>query len=74
MTEIKPFIKCIDYWPIQIPPEKLKVYEEMIADGQILKPRVIYNRSTGSTTVEYEAIAPHEWIRQQMKMKYEGGD
>ena len=66
MTQIKPLIKCVDYWPGQIPPEKLKIYKEMIREGQIRKHSVIYNRSTGSVTVEYSAIAPHEWMLQQM--------
>lgn len=67
MSEIKPFIKCIDYWPEKIPPEKLEAYRQMIQEGQIRKQHVIYNRESGSTTVEYYAIAPHEWILEQMK-------
>ena len=66
MTQIKPLIKCVDYWPGQIPPEKLQIYKEMIREGQIRKHSVIYNQSTGSVTVEYSAIAPHEWMLQQM--------
>ena len=23
MTKVKPFIKCVDFWPVEIPPEKL---------------------------------------------------
>ena len=69
MEQIKPFIKCTDFWPGQIPPEKLQIYKDMIKEGQILKHSVIYNRSTGSVTVEYSAIAPHEWILQQMKQR-----
>ena len=65
-TNIKPFIKCVDYWPGHIPPEKLAAYHQLIEDGQILKHHVIYNRTNGSTTVEYSAIAPHEWILQEM--------
>lgn len=67
MSEIKPFIKCVDYWPGRIPPEKLEIYRQMIEEGQIRKHHVIVNRNTGVTVVEYYAIAPHEWIRQQMK-------
>ena len=67
MTQIKPFIKCVDYWPGQIPPEKLQIYKAMIKEGQIIKHQVLYNQLTGSTTVEYSSIAPHEWILQQMK-------
>ena len=37
------------------------------ATVEITKPRVIYNRLSGSTTVEYYSIAPHEWILEQMK-------
>ena len=66
MTQIKPFIKCIDFWPSGIPPEKLKIYKEFIDEGQIRKHHVIVNMRTRSVMVEYYAIAPHEWIRQEM--------
>ena len=69
MTQIKPFIKCVDYWPGQIPPEKLQIYKEMIKEGQVKKYQVLYNQQTGSTTVEYFSIAPHEWILQQMRQR-----
>ena len=71
MSEIKPFIKCIDYWPEKIPPEKLEAYRQMIKEGQIRKHTVIYDRTAGSTTVEYYANAPHEWIREELKKRSE---
>lgn len=67
MTQIKPFIKCIDYWPERIPPEKLAAYKQLIAEGQIRKHHVLYARGSGRTVVEYYAIAPHEWILDQLK-------
>lgn len=67
MERIRPFVKCIDYWPEKIPPEKLEAYRQMIQESQIRKHHVIYNREAGSTTVEYYAIAPHEWILDQMR-------
>jgi hypothetical protein len=66
MEKIKPFIKCVDFWPGQIPPEKLAVYKQLIQEEQIRKHYVIHNRQTGSTAVEYYAIAPHKWILEQM--------
>ena len=69
MTEIKPFIKCIDFWPDGIPKQKLQIYKDMIAEGQIRKHNVIVNKRTHATTVEYYAIAPHEWIRQEMSKR-----
>ena len=71
MTQIKPFIKCIDFWPVQIPPEKLAAYKQLIADGQIQKHHVIVNQCTGSTTVEYYSTIPHEWIREELKRRSE---
>jgi len=71
MEQIKPFIKCVDYWPEQIPPEKLEAYRQLIEEGQIRKHHVIYDRTTGSTTVEYYAIAPHEWILDELKKRSE---
>lgn len=66
MTEVKPFIKCVDFWPEEIPPEKLAAYKQMIKEGQILKHSVVYNRQTGSTTVEYSSTVPHEWILEEL--------
>ena len=66
MSEIKPFIKCVDFWPDGIPDRKLQIYKEFIAEGKIRKHHVIVNQRTHATTVEYYAIAPHEWILQEM--------
>ena len=71
MTEIKPFVKCVDYWPGRIPPEKLATYKQLIDEGQIRKHTVIYDRTAGSTVVEYYAIAPHEWILDELKKRSE---
>ena len=67
MTQMKPFIKCVDYWPVKIPPEKLAAYKTLIAENQIRKHHVIFDRTTGSTIVEYYSIAPHEWILDQLR-------
>lgn len=69
MTTVSPFIKCVDYWPGQIPPEKLEAYRQLIEEQQIRKHHVIYNRTAGSTTVEYYAIAPHEWILNELRRR-----
>ena len=66
MTQIKPFIKCVDFWPDGIPERKLQIYKDMIAEGQIRNHHVIVNQKTNATTVEYYAIVPHEWICQEM--------
>lgn len=66
MSEIKPFIRCVDFWATQIPTRKLQAYKSMIAEGQIVNHHVIYNRRTGSTTVEYFANMPHEWVREEL--------
>ena len=69
MTEVKPFIKCVDFWPEHIPDEKLAAYKQLISEGQIRKHHVIYNRRTGSTTVEYYSTVPHEWVREELKRR-----
>ncbi len=66
MSDVKPFIKCVDFWPVKIPTNKLEAYKSMIDEGQIRNHHVIYNRSTGSTTVEYYANMPHEWVREEL--------
>ena len=72
MTKVKPLVKCVDFWPEKIPDEKLKIYNQMIAEEQITKPHVTYNRRTGVITVEYLAIVPHEWILEEMKRRLDG--
>jgi hypothetical protein len=67
MSEVAPFIRCVDYWPGQIPPDKLKAYKLMLQSGIILKQHVIYNRETHSTTVEYLSTIPHEWVKEELK-------
>ena len=69
MTQIKPFIKCIDFWPGHIPPEKLNAYKQLIAEGQIRNHHVIVNKKTGSMTVEYYSTIPHEWVREELKKR-----
>ena len=66
MTEIKPFIKCVDFWPSGIPPEKLAAYKQMIDEGQIIKHHVLVNKRTHATTVEYFANMPHEWVLEEL--------
>ena len=66
MTEVKPFIKCVDYWPESIPDNKLSAYKELITEGQIRKQHVIHNRITGATVVEYTSTVPHEWILEEL--------
>lgn len=69
MTEVKPFIKCVDFWPSGIPPEKLAAYKQMIDEGQIIKHHVLVNKRTHATTVEYFANMPHEWVREELALR-----
>ena len=76
ITRMKPFIKCIDYWPGEIPPDRLGVYKQLHAEEQIRIHQLIVNQDTGSTVIEYYAIAPHEWMLEQMaeRVKDKGGN
>jgi len=71
MKQVKPFIKCVDHWPGKIQPKKLAAYKALIDEGQIRKHHVLVNRATGTTTVEYYAIAPHEWILEELRKRSE---
>jgi len=74
MTQVKPFVRCIDFWTGQIPQNKLDAYRQLIEEGQIqLVSHVVYDEITGSTAIEYTAIAPHEWILEQLKQRCMGG-
>ena len=70
MTKVEPFIKCVDYWPDEIPQNKLRAYKSLIDEGQIVKHHVMFNERTGSTTIEYYSIAPHEWILEELKRRF----
>ena len=74
VTMTEPFIRCVDYWPEGIPENKLKAYKALIEEGQITKPQVIVNRQTHATSVEYLAIMPHEWVREELKKRTEKGE
>ena len=67
MTEVKPFIKCIDYWPVRLTTDIEAAYAEMIEAGQIRKHTVVFNKTAGSTTIEYYSTIPHEWIREELR-------
>ena len=60
---------CKDTWTRQIPDNKLAAYRALIDDGQIRKHTVIYDRTAGSTTIEYYAIAPQEWIHDELRRR-----
>lgn len=62
---------CKDTWTRQIPDNKLAAYKKLIAEGQIKKHQVIYDRTAGSTTVEYYANMPHEWVREELRKRSE---
>ena len=67
MTEIKPFIDCVDYWPGEIPQSRLDAYKLMVAEGQIMKQHVYLNKKYNSTIIAYRATVPHEWILEEMR-------
>lgn len=69
MSEIKPFIKCVDFWPDGIPERKMQIYKQFIAEGQIRSHHVIVNQKTHATAVEYYSTIPHEWIKEEMEKR-----
>ena len=69
MTSVKPFIKCVDYWPADIPPSCLRAYKALIAEGQIMNHEYIYNKQTHAVTIEYYAIMPHEWVLEELRKR-----
>lgn len=73
MEAVKPLIRCTDYWPGEIPPNKLAAYKRLIEAGLITRQHVLYNRTTGSVTVEYLAAAPHDWIREALRKEATAG-
>ncbi len=58
-----------DMWKIHIPDNKLNAYKQMLDEGCIWNPHVVYDRSTGTTTVEYYASMPHEQVRNELRRR-----
>ena len=70
MERAEPSIPCVDYWPPEtLTSDKLYAYAQIIAEKQITRPRVLYCKSTRSTTVEYLAAVPHEWILEELSKR-----
>ena len=61
-----------DTWKRHIPNEKLSAYKQLIDDGKIHVNQVVYERSTGITTVEYDSEMPHEWVIEELKRRCTG--
>lgn len=70
-TLVKPFIKCVDYWPREIPPSCLRAYRALIDEGQILEHNYVYNTTTHAVTLEYYAAMPHEWVLDELRKRKE---
>ncbi len=67
MEIAKPSISCIDFWPDGTLDEKRKhAYKHAEDTGEIKIEKIIYKRSDKSITFHYLAIAPHEWIIDQL--------
>lgn len=62
---------CKDTWTRKIPDNKLAAYKQLISDGFITNHHVVFDRSTGSTIVEYESSYSHEWIHEELKKRSE---
>ena len=73
-TEVKPFIKCIDFWPDGIPERKVQIYKDMIAEGQIRNHHVIVNRRTNATTVEFMPLLRMNGSGRKWQNDLHGGD
>ena len=69
MTIVKPFIRCVDYWPCELSKDKINAYKQLIAENQIVKHAVIFNQVTKTTIVEYFSTIPHEWILNELKKR-----
>lgn len=62
----KPDIRCYDFWPHGIDASRHRAYQAMIRAGQITRPKVVINQTTGAAAISYECTVPHEWIREEM--------
>lgn len=67
MTKVEPFVRCSDYWPARVPARVLAEYKALIDEGQITKPKVIYNNIEGTALITYQANQPKEWIHERLR-------
>ena len=65
---------CTDVWRKRIPPKKLEVYRQMLDEGLIMKPYVVYQMNLGFTFVEYDTDYTLDGIRAEMKRRSEHYD
>ena len=64
-----PHIPCADYWPGEIPKEKLLVYRQLLDEGQLSALQVIYNQRVSSFLITYLANQPHIWVRDTLAQR-----
>ena len=60
-----------DVWRMHIPDHKLAAYKQLLDDGVITDPHVVYDRKDRTTTVEYSSELPRETILEELKKRSE---
>lgn len=60
-------MRCKDTWNRPIPDNKLKAYKQLLSDGTIRNPHVIYARAESVTIVTYESYLTHYQVLEKMR-------
>ena len=61
-----------DTWTKHVPPEKQAAYKQLIAEGIISNPHVVYARQEGVTLIEYDSDLSHEIVISELKKRMKG--
>lgn len=71
-TAIMPecIIPCCDLWPPgSLSPAKMKAYKALADEKRIARLRVVYDKASRYTSVEYMGSLPHEWMLTALREK-----
>lgn len=61
-----------DTWTKHVPPEKLAAYKQLITEGIISNPHVVFARQEGVTLIEYDSDLSHEIVISELKKRMKG--
>ena len=60
---------CKDTWKKKIPDNKLCAYKQLIDIGLISISKVVYERGSGITTVEYNSTVTYAEVKDELRRR-----
>lgn len=63
-------IRCCDLWPPDtLTGHKMQAYKALLDEKRIARLRVVYDKASRNTAIEYMSSLPHEWMREALREK-----